>query len=233
MSKARDLADLLSASGTLSYTQLSNKPDLTLKADVTALNSGLATKADDSATTTALGLKADTTTVNSALTLKANSGDLATVATSGDYDDLTDQPSIPDTFDDLTGALPAVDGSSLTGISSAPVVDTGGATLPNTGSGQNAVRNTSCSYSLSGFTNGGTCYINLSTTGENMNTLTVSVSGTGISNVGYATGGNVNVTKYAWFTFTGNPSGTITLTGQPSGQAFFADGNCSWIAIGI
>lgn len=53
-----------------------------------ALNTALGTKADKSDTYTK-------TQVDTALSAKANSADLATVATSGDYDDLTNKPTIP------------------------------------------------------------------------------------------------------------------------------------------
>lgn len=73
-----------------------------------------------------------TNTVNN-LTNYTLSSNLSTVATTGDYNDLTNKPTIPDnittmgnTFNeanqlvqlDASGKLPAIDGSQLTGISS-------------------------------------------------------------------------------------------------------------------
>ena len=75
--------------------------------DKTEVDDLLDDKADKSTTYTktqvdsALALKADTATtytktqVDNALALKANTADLATVATTGDYDDLTNKPTIP------------------------------------------------------------------------------------------------------------------------------------------
>ena len=75
--------------------------------DKTEVDDLLDDKADKSDTytksqvDTALNLKADKATtytktqVDNALALKANSADLATVATTGDYDDLTNKPTIP------------------------------------------------------------------------------------------------------------------------------------------
>ena len=51
-------------------------PGLALKADITALNSGLATKANTTDVTAALALKADITTLNSSLATKANTTDV-------------------------------------------------------------------------------------------------------------------------------------------------------------
>ena len=87
-----------------------DKSDTYTKSQVdTALN----LKADKSTTYTktqvdsALALKADAATtytktqVDNALALKANTADLATVATTGDYDDLIDKPTIPTKTSDL------------------------------------------------------------------------------------------------------------------------------------
>jgi hypothetical protein len=48
------------------------------------------------------GTLSNQTDLNNALSLKANSADLADVAMSGDYNDLTNQPTIPDSTSDLT-----------------------------------------------------------------------------------------------------------------------------------
>ena len=68
---------------------LSDLPDMSLYYTKTATDTLLNAKADKSDTYT----KAQ---VDTALALKANSADLATVATSGDYDDLINKPVLPD-----------------------------------------------------------------------------------------------------------------------------------------
>ena len=76
------------------YTKLEVDTALNLKADKsttytkTQVDNALALKADKSDTYTK-------TQVDNALALKANTADLATVATTGDYDDLINKPSIP------------------------------------------------------------------------------------------------------------------------------------------
>ena len=76
------------------YTKSEVDTALNLKADKattytkTQVDSALALKADKSDTYTK-------TQVDNALALKANTADLATVATTGDYDDLINKPSIP------------------------------------------------------------------------------------------------------------------------------------------
>ena len=67
---------------------VSDLPDMSLYYTKTATDSLLNAKADKSDTYT----KAQ---VDSALSAKANTADLATVATSGDYDDLINKPAIP------------------------------------------------------------------------------------------------------------------------------------------
>ena len=92
---------------------------MALKADASSVytkgqvDTALALKADKSTTYTktqvdsALALKADAssvytkTQVDNALALKANTADLATVATTGSYTDLTNKPSIPTKTSDL------------------------------------------------------------------------------------------------------------------------------------
>ena len=67
---------------------VSDLPDMSLYYTKTATDSLLSAKADKSDTYT----KAQ---VDSALSAKANTADLATVATTGDYDDLINKPTIP------------------------------------------------------------------------------------------------------------------------------------------
>ena len=110
-----EVDDLLDdkADKSTTYTKTEVDTALNLKADKsttytkTETNNLLAGKADASDTYTKaqvdskLSLKADKATtytktqVDDALALKANSADLATVATTGDYDDLLNKPSIP------------------------------------------------------------------------------------------------------------------------------------------
>lgn len=91
--------------------------------DVDGYGASIATNTSDIATnTTAIGVntaaiatKAEATE----LAAKANTADLATVATSGDYDDLSNLPTVPVNFDDLAdvdltgatlGQVPTLDG---------------------------------------------------------------------------------------------------------------------------
>ena len=114
MSKARDLADFISAGGILSdgVISVSEISDLTVTA--TELN----------------GVSGINTNVQTQLDLKADTSSLNTVATSGAYTDLSGTPTLGTAaaLDVGTGAnnipqlngsgqLPAVDGSQLTGVS--------------------------------------------------------------------------------------------------------------------
>ena len=87
------LADKADASDTYTKAQVDSK--LSLKADKsttytkTETDALLDAKADKSTTYTK-------TQVDNALALKANTADLATVATTGDYDDLINKPTLPD-----------------------------------------------------------------------------------------------------------------------------------------
>ena len=70
-----------------------------------------ANKPVSTATQTALNLKANTTDVTTSLALKANTSSLSPVATSGNYNDLTNKPIIPSSF-----ALPTATASVLGGV---------------------------------------------------------------------------------------------------------------------
>ena len=72
---------------------------------------GLALKANAADVTSALTLKANTSDMNTALALKANTSSLSTVATSGDYNDLSNKPTIPSAY-----SLPVASASTLGGV---------------------------------------------------------------------------------------------------------------------
>ena len=126
MSKARDLADFVSAGGPLADGALS----VSEISDLTATAAELNTLDGITATTSELnGVAGINTNVQTQLDLKADTSSLSTVATTGAYTDLTGTPSLG-TVASLdvgtsannivqlngSGQLPAVDGSALTGI---------------------------------------------------------------------------------------------------------------------
>jgi hypothetical protein len=74
-------------------------------------NTSDANKPVSTATQTALNLKANATDVTTSLALKADASSLSTVATSGNYNDLTNKPSIPSAY-----ALPTASASVLGGV---------------------------------------------------------------------------------------------------------------------
>jgi hypothetical protein len=91
---------------------------LALKANAANVASSLAAKADVvnvnnaiAAINTTLNTKADAAAVNNALALKANTASLSTVATSGDYNDLSNKPTIPSAY-----ILPVASASVVGGI---------------------------------------------------------------------------------------------------------------------
>lgn len=81
-------ADLANVATTGDYNDLNNKPNLTVYATKTEVNTGLATKQNviSDLATIRSGAAAGATAVQPA--------DLATVATTGDYDDLTNKPDL-------------------------------------------------------------------------------------------------------------------------------------------
>lgn len=91
--------------------------DLTTKKYVDEKVAGLVDSAPEALNTlnelaTALGNDANfATTISNQIGLKANSADLATVATSGDYNDLTNKPTIPSEY-----SLPVANQNTLGGI---------------------------------------------------------------------------------------------------------------------
>ena len=100
-------SDKANASHTHSSSDITDIDDYATKQYVDNSISGLVDNAPDALNTLnelSAALNDDSnfaTTVTNALSNKANSADLATVATSGSYDDLTDKPSIPTNTSDL------------------------------------------------------------------------------------------------------------------------------------
>jgi len=105
----------------------------------------------------------------------------------------------------------------------------------------------SASYSLSGFGTGGTAYFAGDCQGRYLNNMSVSVSGSGVSNVSFqcnvvktsGTDGEVVFEQgfYGSFDFTGTPSGNITLSGSYYGinsyqTSYFNAGAMSVYAVG-
>lgn len=129
-------ADLANVATSGSYNDLGDKPtipeaydDTALAGRVSALEAKTETQADWNETDTNsaayiankptipeayddTALAGRVTAVETALPGKANSADLATVATSGDYDDLTNKPTIPEAYDDtaLSARVTALEG---------------------------------------------------------------------------------------------------------------------------
>ena len=119
-----------SGSHTHTSTDITDIDDYATKQYVDTSISGLIDNAPDALNTlkelsTALNDDANfATTVTTALGNKANSADLATVATSGNYTDLSNKPSIPSKTSDLTNDSNFVDTSNsavASGITSAKV----------------------------------------------------------------------------------------------------------------
>lgn len=148
----------------------------------------------------------------------------------------------------LTGTASAINGSNITNLpASAPVIKGGGGTWGATGisTGNKSV---SASYSISGFSTGGTAYFSGDANGRWLNNMSISVSGSGVSNVVF----KCNVVKlsgsseenvfqqgfYGSFDFTGNPSGNITLSGNYYGvneyqTSYFHAGAVGVYAVGV
>ena len=129
LSAKADTGDLATVATSGSYTDLSNKPTIPVLTDLiddnnTAQNTvwssdktaaeiaaGAGVTIDD--TTTSLTKTWSSDKINTELSAKADTSDLASVATSGSYTDLTDKPTIPDTsITDITDSL----GTTPTGI---------------------------------------------------------------------------------------------------------------------
>lgn len=114
--------DLATVATTGSYDDLTDKPDLSVYATDSELSSGLATKQDTIS---------DLATIRSGAALGATSvqpSDLATVATTGDYDDLTDKPdlSIYAESSNLATVATTGDYNDLSNKPSIPTVPTAG-----------------------------------------------------------------------------------------------------------
>ena len=104
------------ASATIPDADASNKGKIQLAGDLAGTAAaptvpGLAAKADAAAVNTALNLKANTADITTALATKANSSSLSTVATSGDYNDLSNKPIFSSTY-----VLPTASASALGGV---------------------------------------------------------------------------------------------------------------------
>ena len=131
-----DIATLQSSKADASHTHSSSDitdiDDYATKDYVDNSISGLVDNAPDALNTLnelSAALNDDSnfaSTVTTALAAKANSADLATVATSGDYNDLSNKPSIPTKTSDLTNDSDFVDISNSavsSGITSSKVTD--------------------------------------------------------------------------------------------------------------
>ena len=139
----------------------------------------------------------------------------------------------------LSGALPAIDGSNLTGISSAPRVQAGGGGVSQAAGGYGGGTQ-SVSYSLSGFSSGGTIFAMVPMAGDNLTSWSAGISGA--SNVSYSmnrprifyNGTYHNGFGFVWGTFTGNASGNISVSASWDGSGFtnMDAGNIGWIAVG-
>lgn len=95
------------------YDDLTDKPDLTVYATKSEVTTDLATKQD---------VISDLATIRSGAALGATAvqpGDLATVATTGDYDDLIDKPTIPTDTSDLTNGAGFITGITSTMVTNA------------------------------------------------------------------------------------------------------------------
>jgi hypothetical protein len=94
---------------TIDTSSLSNR--INFKADASTVTTSLNLKANATDVTSALNLKADAADLTAGLALKANTSSLATVATSGDYNDLANKPTIAGSY-----TLPIASASNLGGI---------------------------------------------------------------------------------------------------------------------
>ena len=95
--------DIPAATPTISDADASTKGKIQLAGDLGGTAAAptvpaLALKANASDVNTALALKANAADVNTAMALKANISSLSSVATSGDYNDLTNKPIIPSAY---------------------------------------------------------------------------------------------------------------------------------------
>ena len=103
------------ASATIPDADASNKGKIQLAGDLAGTAAaptvpGLGLKADAAAVNTALNLKANTADITTALATKANSSSLSTVATSGDYNDLSNKPIFSSSYVLPTASATAVGG---------------------------------------------------------------------------------------------------------------------------
>ena len=116
LAAAKTYVDDKIAAATIADADASTKGKIQLAGDLGGTAAaptvpGLALKANTTDVTTGLALKANTSDVTTALALKANTSDLATVATSGNYNDLANKPNIPSAY-----VIPKASATELGGV---------------------------------------------------------------------------------------------------------------------
>ena len=203
------------ASATIPDADASNKGKIQLAGDLAGTAAaptvpGLAAKADAAAVNTALNLKANTADITTALATKANSSSLSTVATSGDYNDLSNKPIFSSTY-----VLPTASASALGGVKV-------GANLSMDGTG--VLSATLSGGSITGtvaVANGGTGATTLTglVKGSGTSALTAAVSGTDYL---APNGSAANLTNFPTFNqnTTGNAAnvtGTVAVSNGGTG----------------
>ncbi len=174
-----------------SYNDLSNKP--TIPAAVTV----------DSALSSTSTNPVQNKVINTALAAKADTADLAEVATSGSYNDLTDKPSIPSAY-----TLPAATSTALGGVKSGGdiTVSTAGAVTVNSAT-------TADSATKATQDGSGNNIVNTYATKAQITALDSTSSGTGAVVTGVSqTDGKVTVTKGNVKIPVGGESGTTYAT---------------------
>ena len=203
------------ASATIPDADASNKGKIQLAGDLAGTAAaptvpGLAAKADAAAVNTALNLKANTADITTALATKANSSSLSKVATSGDYNDLSNKPIFSSTY-----VLPTASASALGGVKV-------GANLSMDGTG--VLSATLSGGSITGtvaVANGGTGATTLTglVKGSGTSALTAAVSGTDYL---APNGSAANLTNFPTFNqnTTGNAAnvtGTVAVSNGGTG----------------
>jgi hypothetical protein len=116
LAAAKTYVDDKIAAATIADADASTKGKIQLAGDLGGTAAaptvpGLALKANTTDVTTVLALKATKSDVTAGLASKANTSDLATVATSGSYNDLVNKPNIPSAY-----VIPKASASVLGGV---------------------------------------------------------------------------------------------------------------------